>query len=60
MKQVVRKTKIKCEEIYIQNLVVRPGKFSMGDHVKITRKKKTFDKGYTQRWTEEVFKISKI
>ena len=23
-------------------------------------KKKTFDKGYTQRWTEEVFKISKI
>ena len=23
-------------------------------------KKKIFDKGYTQRWTEEVFKISKI
>ena len=23
-------------------------------------KKKTFDKDYTQRWTEEVFKISKI
>ena len=21
---------------------------------------KTFDKGYTQKWTEEVFKISKI
>ena len=33
-------------------------KFSIGDHVRIT--KKTFDKGYTQRWTEEVFTISKI
>ena len=35
-------------------------KLSIGDHVRITRKKKTFDKGYNQRWTEEVFKISKI
>ena len=34
--------------------------FSIDDHVRITKKKKTFDKGYTQRWTEEVFKISKI
>ena len=24
-------------------------KFSIGDHVKITKKKKIFDKGYTQR-----------
>ena len=35
-------------------------KFSIGDHVRITKKKKTFDKGYTQRWTEEFFKILKI
>ena len=35
-------------------------KFSIGDHVRITKKKKTFDKGYTQRWMGEVFKISKI
>ena len=35
-------------------------KFSIGDHVRITKKKKTFDKGYTQRWTAEIFKISKI
>ena len=35
-------------------------KFSIGDHVRITKKKKTFDKGYTQRWTEKVFTISKI
>ena len=30
-------------------------KFSIGDHARITTKKKTFDKGYTKRWTEEVF-----
>ena len=35
-------------------------KFSNDDPVRITKKKKTFDKGYTQRWTEEVLKISKI
>ena len=35
-------------------------KFSIGDHVRITKKKKKFDKGYTQIWTEEVFTISKI
>ena len=35
-------------------------KFSIGDSVRITKIKKTFDKGYTQRWTVEVFKISKI
>ena len=34
--------------------------FSIGDNVRITKEKKTFDKGCTQRWTEEVFKISKI
>ena len=35
-------------------------KFSIGDHVRITKKKKTFHKGYTQRWTEEVFTNSNI
>ena len=34
-------------------------KFAIGDNVRITKKKKIFDKGYTLRWTEEVFKISK-
>ena len=35
-------------------------KFSISDHVRKTRKKNTFDKGYTQRLTEEVFKVYKI
>ena len=35
-------------------------KFSVGDKVRITKKKKTFEKGYTTRWTEEIFMITKI
>ena len=34
--------------------------FSIVDHVRITKKKQIFDKGYTQRWMEEVFTITKI
>src|SRR6218665_502433 len=34
--------------------------FFVGDKVRITKKKTTFEKGYTPRWTEEVFTISKI
>ena len=35
-------------------------KFSVGDEVRITKKKGTFEKGYTTRWTEEIFTIKKI
>ncbi|XP_065667586.1 uncharacterized protein LOC136087893 [Hydra vulgaris] len=38
---------------------VRP-KFSIGDRVRITKKKGTFEKEYTPRWTEEVFTVSQI
>ena len=32
-------------------------KFKVGDYVRINRIKKTFEKGYTNRWSKEVFKI---
>ena len=35
-------------------------KFSVGDEVRITKKKKVFEKGYTTRWTEETFTIKEI
>ena len=35
-------------------------KFSVGDVVRITKKKKVFEKGYTARWTEEIFTIKEI
>ena len=36
-------------------------KFKIGDKVRISKfKRKTFEKGYTPNWTEEVFTIYKI
>ena len=35
-------------------------KFSVGDKVRITKQKTVFEKGYTTRWTEEVFTVSQI
>ena len=35
-------------------------KFSVGDKVRISKKKGIFEKGYTPKWTEEIFTISKI
>ena len=35
-------------------------KFKVGDHVRISKYKKFFAKGYTQNWSEEVFVVSKI
>ena len=35
-------------------------KFKIGDHVKISKYKNIFTKGYTPNWSEEVFVISKI
>ncbi|XP_065642380.1 uncharacterized protein LOC136074011 [Hydra vulgaris] len=36
---------------------VKP-KFSIGDRVRITKKKGTFEKGYTPKWNEEVLTVS--
>jgi hypothetical protein len=35
-------------------------KFKVGDKVRITKKKGIFDKGFTPRWTEEVFTVSQV
>ena len=35
-------------------------KFSVGDKVRITKKKSNFEKGFTPRWTEEVFTVLQI
>ena len=35
-------------------------KFHIGDKVRITRKKGTFEKGFTRNWTEDVFTISSV
>ena len=35
-------------------------KFQVGDHIRISKYKNIFFKGYTPNWLEEVFVISKI
>ena len=48
--------------LYPEHLEIRDikPKFSVGDKVRISKKKKTFEKGYTTRWTEEVFTIVEV
>ena len=38
----------------------RDPKFKVGDHVRISKYKNIFTKGYTPNWSEEGFVISKI
>ena len=35
-------------------------KFKVGDNVRISKKKAMFEKGYTPRWTEEIFKLNEV
>ena len=35
-------------------------KLKVGDHVRISKQKKIFAKGYTPNWSEEVFVVTKI
>ena len=42
-------------------MLIQKPKFKIGDTVRISKyKRKTFDKGYTPNWTEEVFTVDKI
>ena len=45
---------------YNEDSNVTKPKFKVGDHVKISKYKNIFAKGYTQNWSGEVFIISKI
>ena len=38
----------------------RKHKFTVNDRVRITRFKKTFQKGYSKRWTDEIFIVYKV
>ena len=44
---------------HLEILDIKP-KFSVGDKVRINKKKKTFEKGYTTTWTEEIFTIAEV
>ena len=40
--------------------LLRRPKFEVGDRVRILKKKKTFEKGFTSNWTEELFTVSEV
>ena len=44
------KSKKKKKQIY---------KFRIGDHVRVSHQKRTFGKGYQEKWTVEYYKIAK-
>ena len=48
--------------LYPDHLVIKDIKpeFSVGDKVRISKMKNTFEKGYTTRWTEEIFTIAEV
>ena len=46
-------------EYYEDSNVTKP-KFKIGDHLRISKQKNIFAKGYTNNWSEKVFVVSKI
>ena len=44
----------------IKKLIIRTPKFKVGDHVRISKYKNIFAKGYMPNWSEEVFVIKKV
>ena len=45
---------------YNENFNKKDPKFKVGDHVRISKYKNIFAKGYAANWSEEVFVVSKI
>jgi hypothetical protein len=63
------RTKQKPIDIYLHNKTPMKAitiisndkpKYKVGDYVRISKFKKTFEKGYTARWSKEVFKVKSI
>ena len=49
------------ENLYPENdEKTKKAKFKVGDRVRIAKKKGKFEKGYTTRWTREIFVIEKV
>ena len=46
--------------VYNRIKIAAPAKFKIGDHVRISKYKHLFQKGYTPNWTTEIFRIVKV
>ena len=45
---------------FVQEVNDKDPKFQVGDHIRISKYKNIFAKGYIPKWPEEIFVISKI
>ena len=52
--------KIKHILALIKKLMIKIPKFNVVDHVRISKCKNTFAKGYTQNWSEEILVIKEV
>ena len=50
----------KIENIYNFEKTKKPGKFKIGDKVRLSLEKNVFEKSYETNWTEEIFTIYNI
>lgn len=48
------------DTVYNNIKIAGPARFKTGDHVRVSKFKTVFEKGYTPNWTTEVFKILKV
>ncbi|KAJ8910542.1 hypothetical protein NQ315_011055 [Exocentrus adspersus] len=47
-------------DIYTSKIANKITKFKVGDHVRISKYREAFEKGYTPNWSSEIFIIRKI
>ena len=50
----------KIQNIYNFEKTKKPGKFKIGDRVRLSLEKNIFEKSYENNWTEEIFEIYDI
>ena len=56
----INRGKVYFDIIRKQNKSRMSIKYKKGDKVRISKYKRHFEKGYTSKWTEEIFTIDKI
>lgn len=56
-KQIERKL---LNTVYNYKIIIAKNKFKVGQHVRISKFKDIFEKGYTPNWSPEIFKITKV
>lgn len=48
------------DTVYSHLKIAGPAKFKIGDHVRVSKVKSIFEKGYTPNWSAEIFVIKKV